>query len=447
MSSSSQGSSAVARGDSASGAPRVSYRKLGLLTVLYLVQGLPFGFLIGWLPLYLFGQGLTMDKITFVTLVNFPWLLKFLWAPLADRYYVASFGRRRSWILPAQGAMVLSLLVAALWAPGLDLWGLMALLTLVNLCAATQDIGVDGFAVDVLEDHERGVGNSVQAAAYKIGMIGGGYGMLALFSPSSPSGMVGCFYLMAGAVLVAMLVPLLLREPPPPPVVQAVHEGRGGLSMGRIFLMLFTRRGAVVFLCMVLLAKAGDSIANPIFRLYLMAAGVTRAQINDAMNLGGMIATLVGSAVCGYVIMKVGRRAAFVLTVAGQGLTHLGWVALGVFFLPVLRAPDALGMQAVWAIALAEHLVSGMLTVVVFTLMMDAVRPEAGSAQYTLLSCIYGGVGLGLGMVSGSIVAAWGFPAAFTTAGLITFSCLLLVGGLRRNGYFSGTRPSLDATL
>ena len=53
----------------------------------------------------------------------------------------------------------------------------MALLSVVNLFAATQDIGVDGLAVDILDDNERGVGNSVQVAAYKIGMLGGGYGL------------------------------------------------------------------------------------------------------------------------------------------------------------------------------------------------------------------------------------------------------------------------------
>jgi MFS family permease len=417
-----------------------------VLTVLYLVQGLPFGFLVGWLPLYLYHQGFTVAKITFVTLVNVPWLLKFLWAPLADRYFIARLGRRRSWILPSQGALVASLVAAALAAPSLDLLGIMALLTLVNLCAATQDIAVDGLAVDLLEDHERGVGNSVQAAAYKIGMIGGGAGMLALFSPRSPSGMVGCFTLMAVAVAVAMLVPIFLREPPAPAAVMEAREGRGGVTVGRILLSLFTRRGAVVFLCMVLLSKAGDSIANPLFRIYLLAAGLTEGQINLSMNIGGMLATLLGSAVCGFVIMRLGRRAAFVVTVAGQGLSHLGWVALGLFFLPVLRAPDALGLQAVWAVALLEHLVSGMLTVVVFTLMMDAVRPEAGSAQYTLLTCLYGGLGFGLGMVSGSIVAALGFPVAFGIAGLSTLGCLFLAGALGRHGYFSGKRPELTST-
>ena len=223
------------------------------------------------------------------------------------------------------------------------------------------------------------------------------------------------------------------------------REGRGSLSLGKIFLSLFTRRGAVVFLCMVLLSKAGDSIANPLFRLYLASAGLNSGQINLSMNIGGMLATLLGSAVAGFVIMKVGRRAAFSITVAGQGLSHLGWVALGLFFLPVLRAPDALGLQAVWAIALFEHLVSGMLTVVVFTLMMDAVRPEAGSAQYTLLTCVYGGLGFGLGILSGSIVAAWGFPMAFGVAGLSTLGCLFLVGALGRHGYFTGKRPELPA--
>ncbi len=414
---------------------RISWRKVGILTVLYLAQGLPFGFLIGWLPLYLHYRGLSVAKITFVTIVNFPWLLKFLWAPLADRYYWSRLGRRRSWILPAQTGLIASLVVTGLLAPSLDLWGLMVALSVVNLGAATQDIGVDGLAVDMLADHERGVGNSVQAAAYKIGMIGGGYGLLYFLDPRDAAHLPSCFYIMAAAVAVAMVVPLLLREPPPPESVMELHEGQGGFSIPRLFLTLFTRRGAVVFLGMVLLAKAGDSIANPLFRVFLASEGVTRTQINDAMNLGGMIATLVGSAICGFVIMTLGRRTAFVVTVLGQGLSHLGWMWM---------AQRGVSMEAVWSIALTEHFVSGMLTVVVFTLMMDAVRPEVGSSQYTLLMSLYGGVGFGLGILSGSMVKAWSYATAFGLAGGITLACLLLVWSLSRNGYLSGHRPPAE---
>ncbi len=412
--------------------PGLSWRKVGLLTVLYFVQGLPFGFFLFTFPLHLRAEGHSLFKITFLSIVNFPWLIKFLWAPLADRYFWSAFGRRRSWIIPAQGGLVTALLITGALTPHLDLMGLMLMLSLVNFFAATQDIGVDGLAVDILDDHERGVGNSVQAAAYKIGMLGGGFGMTFLLK--SGVGIEGCFYAMAGAVAVAMVVPILLREPPPPSLITEAVQGRKSVGAFGLLLSLFRRPGIVVFLLFVLLIKAGDSIANPLFRLYLKDAHLTLSQINWTMNLGGIVATLVGSAICGFLIMKIGRSAALIITAAGQGISHLAWAVMG---------SVGVSMPMVWGAALTEHLVSGMLTVVVFTLMMDTVRREAGSGQYTLLMSIYGGITFALNIIAGGIAQAFGYSAAFSVAGAITLACLALVWPLSKYGYLDGKRPEI----
>ncbi len=408
----------------------LSWRKVGLLAALYFVQGLPFGFFLFTFPLHLRAEGYSLFKITFLSVVNFPWLIKFLWAPLADRYFWTSVGRRRSWILPAQGGLLLTLLATGLLAPRLDLLGLMIMLSLVNLFAATQDIGVDGLAVDILEDHERGVGNSVQAAAYKVGMLGGGFGLTYMLKVGM--GVSGCFFTMAAAVGLAMLVPIFLQERPAPGLVTGVAEGGERPGAVALLLSLFRRQGIVVFLLFVLLVKSGDSIANPLFRLFLKDSRFSLGQINWTMNLGGILSTLLGSAVCGFVIMKLGRRLALVLTVAGQGLSHLVWA---------LMALVGTSLPLVVGAALLEHLVSGMLTVVVFTLMMDAVRPEAGSGQYTLLMSIYGGVTFGLNIVAGGIVQWSNYAFAFTLAGALTLACLALVWPLAHEGYLEGRRP------
>ena len=420
--------------------PGLSWRKIGLLSILYFVQGLPSGFLILTLPLYLFDLHIRVEKITAFAVVSLPWLLKFLWAPLADRYYWSKFGRRRSWILPAQAGLVLSLVATGLVVSHATLFGFLVILTVVNLCAATQDIAVDGLAVDILDDHERGVGNSVQAAAFKVGMIGGGAGLTWALSRL---GIEACFYMMAGVVAIAMIAPLLLKESPPPRVVADLHDGREPNSVLRIIGQLFTRRGAVLFFLLVLAAKAGDSIANPLFRLFLRIGHLTKDQINYSMNLGGMFATLAGSAICGFIIMTIGRRTALWITLLAQGLSHLAWAAYGPVGLPLFHPPVGGAFSALWTIILFEHLVSGMLTVVIFTLMMDAVRPEAGSGQYTVLMSVYIGIGILLNIASGWIAQRGGFPVAYGLAGLITLGCLVLVLPLDRLGYLDGKRPEM----
>lgn len=433
---------------------RLALWKVALLSVLYFVQGLPFGFFLFTFPLYLRDRQFSLAKITFISVVNLPWLIKFLWAPLADRYFWPGFGRRKSWIVPAQGALAVSLAVTGLLSPHLSLIGLMGFLTVVNFCAATQDIGVDGLAVDILEDHERGVGNSVQAAAYKVGMLGGGFGLTWLMPAV---GIAGCFYTMGGLVVVSMAAPLLLKEKTPPAGVPLGGESSGGTAKGRkdgrnpgeVRAMVdaagevFRRVGAPAFVAFILLIKVGDAVANPLFRLFLRDGHLSLSQINWSMNLCGIAATLLGSAVCGFVIKWLGRRPALFLTVIGQGVSHLAWAILALCAAsgggPFVRMAGA--VTAVYGVAVFEHLVSGMLTVVVFTLMMDAVRPQAGSAQYTLLMCLHLGSAFGVGMLSGALAQVGGYPFAFALAGFVTLGCLALVGPLQRHGYLAGRQP------
>ena len=69
-------------------------RKLGLLASLYLCQGLPFGFFTQALPVFLREEGMALSSIGLTAMLAAPWALKFLWAPLVDRYYLPRLGRR-----------------------------------------------------------------------------------------------------------------------------------------------------------------------------------------------------------------------------------------------------------------------------------------------------------------------------------------------------------------
>lgn len=143
-------------------------RTLGLLLALYFVQGLPFGFQAVALPVYLRQLGVSLESIGLLGALAAPWMLKALWAPLVDRYYSPRLGRRRSWILPAQAGLALCCAAGA--AAGEDHLGLLlALVLLMNLFAATQDIAADGLAVDLLSEQELGPANAAQVTPKHVG--------------------------------------------------------------------------------------------------------------------------------------------------------------------------------------------------------------------------------------------------------------------------------------
>ena len=186
------------------------WRRLVLLFLLYFAQGLPFGFQ-KELSSFLRRAGVPLQDIGFTRLLAVPWQLKFLWAPFVDRFGSDRFGRRKSWIIPMQLMLALTCVAAAFFPPEGSLVALFGLIVLMNLCAATQDIPVDGLAVDLLKGKDLGPANIAQVVGYKAGMLF----TAAVLVPLRPQiGWSGILYAIAGILVVWAVGLLFWREPP-----------------------------------------------------------------------------------------------------------------------------------------------------------------------------------------------------------------------------------------
>ena len=241
--------------------------KLGLLGCLYFSQGLPFGFFTQALPVLLRKQGLSLGEIGLSSLLVVPWALKFLWAPVVDRWSVARVGRRKSWIVPLQlgAVVVLALLAPSVVSQSMPL--LMTAILLLNLLAATQDIATDGLAIDMLAPAERGLGNGLQVAGYRVGMIVGGGALLILHDRL---GWSRTFLAMAALTALATVPIAAAREPARTPAVAA--RSRSAPHFLR-------RPGAARLLLLLAAYKAGDAFATGMLRPFLADAGLTLADI------------------------------------------------------------------------------------------------------------------------------------------------------------------------
>lgn len=147
---------------------------IALLMFLYFIQGLPYGFQARFLPVFLRSQGFSLTDLGYFKLLLAPWLCKALWAPLVDKY-----GSKRKWLLWSIFGLILTCAFSCFITTS-NIPLLCFVLLSLNLCAATQDIAVDGIAVTLLADDELGQGNTVQVVGYKVGSIFGG-GVLVWF--------------------------------------------------------------------------------------------------------------------------------------------------------------------------------------------------------------------------------------------------------------------------
>jgi MFS family permease len=288
--------------------------KLGLLAALYFSQGLPFGFFTQALPLLLRKQGYSLGAIGLSSLLSLPWALKFLWAPVVDRCWVARFGRRRSWIVPLQLLAVAVLLGLALSAGLESTMLLMGAVLLLNLVAATQDIATDGLAVELLAPAERGLANGIQVGGYRVGMIVGGGVLLILYQHL---GSAGTFLCMAALTALASLPILLTREPPP---------RRAGEATPAVHFL--RRPGAARVLALLVVYKAGDAFATGMLRPFLADLGLGLADVGWLLGTVGFIAGLGGALCGGALVNRLGRRRALLGFAALQAGAVAGYACL-----------------------------------------------------------------------------------------------------------------------
>lgn len=153
--------------------------RLTAFSLLYLSEGIPFGFTAVALVTYLRQHGVGLTEIgLFTASLYAPWGLKWAWAPLVDLVRPARFGPRRFWIVTAQTLMTLTLLLVVAIDPGSNLRLLTLLILVHNVFAAMQDIAIDALAVQVLPEHERGTANGFMFGSSYIGQAIGGSGAI-----------------------------------------------------------------------------------------------------------------------------------------------------------------------------------------------------------------------------------------------------------------------------
>lgn len=372
--------------------------KLGLLASLYLAQGVPFGFFTQALPVLMRQEGYALGWIGLSSLLGLPWALKWLWAPVIDARYSPRLGRRRTWLLGLQLTAALLMLTLALTGhEGAIVWLLVGSF-MSNLLAASQDVATDGLAVELLAEKERGAGNGVQVAAYRLGMIFGGGALLVVFDRLGWGAALGA---MAGVSLVALVPVLLYREP-----VSLAPTGRLESPYGLVKQPTFG-----LWCALLLLYKGGDALASGMIRPYLVDAGLGVSEIGTLIGATGSGAGLVGALLGGVLTGRLGSRRALLVFGVLNACALSGYAGL---------ARGWLGSEWLVPAVAAEHVAGGMATVALFTCMMLWCRKGHEGSDYTLQASL---VVVSTGVVhalSGVSAHALGYGTHFTLAALAT---------------------------
>jgi predicted MFS family arabinose efflux permease len=378
--------------------------KIGLLASLYLSQGLPYGFFTQALPALLRHQQVSLSLIGLTSLLSVTWAVKFLWAPLIDLWGSNRFGYRKSWIVPLQLWAALLLLCTALLDPKQALVVVVCIAFAANVLAATQDVATDALAIDVLSPAERGMGNGVQIAGYRVGMILGGGILLIIFDRV---GWETTFTALGGMLLLGVLPVSLHQEPR-----RVVTPGTTRLPQHYMPMLLgaFRQPYMGAWLLVLLTYKAGDALGSAMLRPFLVDRGLSLAAIGWMLGTVGFTAGLLGAVVGGGVINLLGRDRGLVVF----GLLHA--LSMALYALPAA----GIGTEAfLYGVCAAEHFAGSLASVALCTQMMDRSRADASATDYTVQSSTLA-VAIGVvGATSGLVAEAVGYTILFVLASVI----------------------------
>lgn len=354
-------------------------------TALYVAQGLPAGFLTVAVPGWLASQGHSPAQIGwYLGAVTLPLSFKFVVGPLMDRFTFLPMGRRRPWVIGAQLgllAAVGALAVLPASASRLDL--LMACGVAITLCAAVQDVGVDGMAIDILPDGERTRANGLMFGGKALGTAAaaaaGGWLL-------SSHGVRWAALALSLAIGVIALLPIVLRERPGE---RLLPWSPGTAADAALRLQLHGFREIVGSLWRGLLLPASLGAGAMIFvfrfgegllRAVLPVAAVTHlgwsnAEYSGLMGSAGLAAGMAGMLLAATVVERIGRlRTVLIANVLLIGL-HLG-AALW---------PQGLALRGLFiAYVVSTQVLDVTVAVAILTVFMGLCWQRVAATQFTI---------------------------------------------------------------
>lgn len=283
---------------------------------LYLGESLPFAAVMLMSVVLYQEMGLTDTQIALYTSwLGLPWVIKPLWSPFID-----TFRTKRWWILSMQMLVGAALAAVALTLPT-PMWlqATLALFMVVAFGSATHDISADGFYILGLSNTEQEFYVGVRNTFYRIGMVVGQGGLVALAGLLQHSGMhVSVAWSITFLAVAALMLLLCLWHSRVLPVVEqsAPKVSRKHIlaDFMQTFVVFFRKPHIATALAFILLFRLPEGLLTKIVPLFLKRSvaegGLAMDDVTYGMVYGtiGVVGLLLGGLVGGWLVSRHGLR-------------------------------------------------------------------------------------------------------------------------------------------
>ncbi|XP_052099659.1 major facilitator superfamily domain-containing protein 3-like [Mytilus californianus] len=402
-------------------------KSLLFLAFLYFIQGLPYGLQSRFLPIYFRTHGMSLTDISMFKLLLIPWMCKALWAPFVDTY-----GTKKLWLTWSMVGLIFTCFLGSFTSPD-HIVELGVVMFLFNLITSTQDIAVDGIAIQVLTSSELAYGNIAQVVGYKFGAIFGG-GVLSWLSDYVEWTVL---FICLALVYVFSLIFVQIFVHPPQQLKSEMDEGEkehGSMERKLLpgikstFQQIYNTPGTLWIMMFVIIYKLGEQGALNMVPLFLIDKKIPASWVGFWTGMVGQGVSIFGSVLGGWAISHLGYTTAKTLKLT----CILRVIPLSLQLLVVWTWSEDISsfssLLSVFAMS-AMLFISGTVTTATFTLMMQCSQrapPTVQSTHYTVLATLEVMGKLTFSVMIGPLTELLGYNFIFVLFIILTSIVLLM---------------------
>ncbi|MDQ0467878.1 AmpG family muropeptide MFS transporter [Labrys wisconsinensis] len=407
-------------------------------------SGLPFLLVFSTQSARLRESGISLTDIGLISYVALAYSFKFAWAPLIDRFdppvLTRFLGRRRGWMLLTQLGVALGLLGLAFSDPRTALWPTIVCAAFTAFSAASQDVVIDGWRIDVAPTENQGMMLACNQLGYRLALLSAGAGA---FYIADLADWRSAYLVMMLLMVIGMTATVFAPDKRAPTEVEASGDapdrtrgdaGRPATLVGSFVAPLgdFVRRlgwTLVPILLLVAIYRLPDFVSGVMANPLYIDLGFSKSDIATVSKLYGVWVGLIGAFAGGIAVARLGLMPSLLFGGIAAAASHLS--------MALLAASGA--RYGLLTLAVSVENFAGSFAGTVLAAYMSSLTSQAFAAtQYALLSSLYALPGKFIGGLSGKIVDTIGYPAFFVSTSTIgvpvAILCLII-------WYASARRP------
>lgn len=391
------------------------------LFCLGLGSGLPF-LLVGGMTLstWLRDVGFELSVIGLISYASFFYVLKFIWAPLIDKYSLPFLGRRKGWLVLSQVVLIAALVAIALLGPGTSLGTFIVLVGIAAFAGATLDTVVDAYRIEIAPIESQAALAATYILGYRIALILSG--AIALYL-AELFGWTNAYLIMAFCLLIPLCTSIICKEPTNERTL-AIRNVHIIDAFIKPFQEFFSRNGVLLALALLLfvgLFKLPDQMIGVMAGPFYLDSGYTKADIATVSKLFGVWVGIAGAFIGGICIAAFSMRSMLVVAAIIVSLSNIAYL---------LMANHPGQDWAFFATISADNISQGFAGVVLVAFMSGLTNRNFTATQYALLASLANLPGKFIGGLSGYIVEATSYSWFYIFSSLSVIPTLLILAWL-----------------